>query len=37
MIDALTALTNLIHVKKNNAPLQWEGISGAQEAISGGE
>lgn len=36
MIDALTALTNLVCVKKNNAPLQWEGIS-AQEAVSGGE
>lgn len=33
MIDALTALTNLGHVKKNNALLQWEGIS-AQEAVS---
>lgn len=27
MIDALTALTNLGYVKKNNALLQWEGIS----------
>lgn len=32
MIDALTALTNLVCVKKN----KWEGIS-AQEAVSGGE
>lgn len=36
MIDALTALTKLVYVKKNNAPLQWEGIS-AQEAVLGGE
>lgn len=36
MIDVLIALTNLVYVKKNKAPLQWEGIS-APEAVLGGE
>lgn len=36
MMDALTALTNPVYVKKNNSPLQWEGLS-AQQAVSGGQ